>query len=146
MAVATEIWCTKLPNGALMPHDERSKEYADRFKAGSVFKLDATMKRNGKHHRLGMMLLQAVFDNQDRYDAFPAFLNEVKILTGHCEMHVSLSGQTYFIAKSIAFENMDELEFKAWKNDALNVVIRHFLPDMAEADASRIEQFIFAVS
>jgi len=143
--MATEIWCTKLPNGALMPHDERSVEYVGRFKAGSVFKLDATMKRNGKHHRLGMMLLQAVFDNQDRYDSFDAFLNEVKILTGHCDMHVSSNGQTYFVTKSISFESMGEPEFAHWKNDALNAVIRHFLPGMAEADADRIEKWIMQV-
>ncbi len=144
--MATEIWCTKLPNGALMPHDERSVEYVGRFKAGSVFKLDATMKRNGKHHRLGMLLLQAVFDNQDRYTSFDAFLNEVKILTGHVDTHISSSGQVYFVTRSIAFENMDELEFRRWKNEALNAVIRHFIADMPQEDQDRLMNHILAVS
>lgn len=143
--MATDIWLIKGPDGRLSPSAEVDSEYLQRFKAGCIFKASVTMKRNGKHHRLGMLLLQAVFDNQDRYTSFEAFLNEVKILTGWVNTHISLSGQVYFVTKSISFENMDELEFRKWKNEALSVVLQHFLPEMAEADRDRLEKFILAV-
>lgn len=143
--MATDIWLVKAPDGRLTASSESDEEKLRSYKAGAIIKAKVSKPRNGKHHRLGMMLLQSVFDNQDKYQTFEAFLNEVKILTGHMETHVSIDGQVYFITKSIAFENMDEIEFKKWKNDALNVVIQKFLPGMSKADADRLEQYIFNV-
>lgn len=144
--MATDVWLVKGPDGKLVPSGEADEEYLRRFKVGDVFKASVTMKRNGKHHRLGMLLLHAVFNNQDRYSSFDAFLNEVKILTGHVDTHVSASGQVYFVTRSIAFENMDELAFRRWKNEALNAVIQHFIPGMPQADQDRLMNHILAVS
>jgi hypothetical protein len=144
--MATEIWLSKGPDGNLIPQSDRDREYLARFKVGDAFKASVTMKRNGKHHRLGMMILQAVFDNQDRYTNFDAFLNEIKILTGHCDYHVSMSGQTYFVTKSIDFERMDELEFRRWKNEAITAVFQHIFPDIREPERTRLETYILALT
>lgn len=133
-----DIWLLKGPDGNLHPANEEDEEYLKRFKIGNVFKAVITMKRNGKHHRLGMALLQEVFRNQDRYDTFDAFMNEVKILTGYVDTHISLDGTISFRTKSIAFDSMDELEFSRWKNDALTVVFSRFIPGMATEDQERV--------
>lgn len=143
--MATDVWLLKGPDGALHPSSEADAEHLRRFRAGDVFKASVTMKRNGKHHRLGMLMLQTVFDNQDLYSSFDAFLNEVKILTGHAETHISSNGQVYFVTKSISFESMDELGFRRWKNEAMTAVMQRFIPTMNEADQRRVEHFILSV-
>lgn len=142
--MATEIWLVKDENGLLHPSAEADAEYLKRFKAGAHFKASVTMKRNGKHHRLGMALLQAVFDNQDKYLCFEHFLTEVKLLTGYVTTHISSNGDVYYIPKSIAFESMDELAFGKWKNEALSAVMQHFIPDMSPADQENLINYILA--
>lgn len=134
----TEIRLRKCENGALYPSDEQAEAYIKRFKIGSDFAAEIKMKRNGKHHRLGMSMLQLVFQNQDRHDCFDAFMIEVKILTGYVDTHLSSDGAVYYLVKSIAFDKMDELAFGRWKNDALSVVFNRFIPDMSEADQERV--------
>lgn len=133
-----ELWLLKGPDGNLHPSSEEDESYLKKFKIGDVFKAEVRMKRNGKHHRLGMAMLQEVFRNQDRYDNFESFMIEVKILTGHVDTHISADGQIYYSVKSIAFDKMDELEFSQWKNDALNAVFRHFIPVMSEREQERV--------
>lgn len=143
--MATDIWLVKAPDGKLAASSEADAEHIGAYRIGDVIKARVSKPRNGKHHRLGMMLLQAVFDNQDKYTAFKPFLNEVKILTGLVDTHISANGQVYYVVGSIAFENMDELEFRTWKNDALNAVIQHFIPEMEPEDRDRLENYILAI-
>lgn len=133
-----DLWMIKGVDGALYPSSEQEEEYLQRFKAGEVFLVNATMKRNGKHHRLGMAMLQEVFRNQDRYTNFEAFLTEVKILTGCAETHISLDGSVFYKVGSIAFDRMDELEFGKWKSEALTAVFEHFIPGMTQKDQDRV--------
>lgn len=133
-----ELWLVKGPDGALHPSSDKEKEYLKRCKAGDVFVAEVKKKRNGRHHRLGMAMLQEVFNNQDRYDNFESFLNEVKILTGHVHTHISEDGQVYYIPKSINFAAMDELEFGEWKSEALTAVFNHFIPGMSQLDQDRV--------
>lgn len=133
-----ELYLLKGKDGALHPSGEEDENYLKRFKIGDVFKAEVKMKRNGKHHRLGMAMLQEVFRNQDRYDSFDSFMIEVKILTGYVDAHISCDGQIYYSVKSISFEAMDELEFGRWKNEALNAVFSHFIPGMAEEEQEKV--------
>jgi hypothetical protein len=91
-----------------------------------------------------MALLREVFLNQDRYNCFESFLIEVKVVTGHVNTHISSEGVIYYVVKSIAFDQMDELEFGRWKNDALNAVFQHFIPKMSQEDQDRVINTILA--
>ncbi len=139
-----ELWLLKAPDGSLHPAGEQDEAYLKRFKIGSTFKAEVKMKRNGKHHRLGMALLQTVFNNQDRYDTFDSFMIEVKILTGYTDTHISLNGSISFKVKSIAFDQMDELDFGRWKNDALSVVFKYFIPGMSPQDQENVVNNLIA--
>lgn len=143
--ITTTVLVTKTKEGSLRGDSEADEQFLARYGAGELVEIVANKKRNLKHHRLAMLLLRAVFDNQDKYLTFEAFLNEVKILTGHCKMHISSNGQVFWITQSIAFDRMDEIEFRKWKNSALNEVIQHFIPDMPKADQDRLINHIFAV-
>lgn len=133
-----DLFLIKAEDGSLHPSSDVEREHLKRFRAGEVFLAKVTMKRNGRHHRLGMALLHEVFNNQDRHDIFENFLTEVKILTGHVETFVSSTGQIFYKVRSIDFTSMDEMEFTAWKNDALTAVFQHFIPDMTPAEQERV--------
>lgn len=140
-----EVWASRGEAGVLIPYGDDSINYVAGLKFGEVVKISVTKPRNGKHHRLGMLILRGVFNNQDRYSNFEKFLDEVKILTGHVETRITSGGFVYCLPKSIAFENMDELEFREWKNSALQAVIDHFIPGMSRGDQERMMNHILAV-
>src|SRR5690606_1094517 len=125
-------------DGALHPADEDSEGHLKRFKRGAIFEAEVTMKRNGKHHRLGMLMLRMVFDNQSRIGDFESFLIEVKILTGCVDIHIAQGGAVYYIPRSINFQAMDELAFSKWKDQAMTAVFEHFIPGMPKAEQDRV--------
>lgn len=126
-----DIWVCKSIDGTLRAQSEIDGERLKRFKIGEPFKIKAVKPRNGKHHRLGMGMLQWVFDNQERFDTFEDFLVEIKLRTGHYREHLTLRGKIIYVPLSIAFENMDEVEFGEWRSKAVDVVLKHFMPDMS---------------
>lgn len=129
-----EIWLTKQLDGSVRPMSEQDAERLKRFKVGEPFKAEVVKPRNGKHHRLGFGMLQWVFDNQDRYDLFEDFLVEMKLRTGHYREHVSLRGVVMYMPKSLAFHNMDEVEWGEWRSKAITAILKHFMPGMNEPD------------
>lgn len=141
-----DIWVCKSIDGTIRPHMESDAEALKRFKFGEPFKIKAVKPRNGQHHRLGMGMLQWVFDNQDRFDVFEDFLVEIKLRTGHYREHLTLRGVIIYVPKSIAFENMDEIEFGIWRQKAIDCVLKHFMPDMSapefESALSRVLGYV----
>lgn len=110
---------------------EQDADRLKRFKIGEPFRVDAKKPRNGKHHRLGFSMLQWVFDNQDRFDVFEDFLVEMKLRTGHYREHITLRGVICYVPMSLAFENMDEVEWGEWRQKAINAILKHFMPNMS---------------
>lgn len=137
-----DIWLVKGVDGALRPVLEQDGERLKRFKCGEPFNVSAKKPRNGKHHRLGMGMLQWVFDNQDRFDVFEDFLVEIKLRTGHYREHLTLRGVIIYVPKSISFEKMDEVEFGEWRSKAVSVVLKYFMPGM---DAPEFESALSRV-
>lgn len=129
-----EVWVCKSLDGSLRASTEADAERLKRFKVGEPFKINATKPRNGQHHRLGMGMLQWVFDNQERFDVFEDFLVEVKLRTGHYKEHLTLRGIIIYVPLSISFEKMDEIEFGEWRSKAVDVVLKYFMPGMSEPD------------
>lgn len=138
MSSGTSVWLVKGLDGYLSAADDDSEEHFKSFKVGDVFEAKVTRKRNGLHHRLGLKLLRIVFDSQEKYSNFESFLNEVKILTGYVDTHISIDGQVSYVVKSIAFDKMDEVAFKKWKSEALTAVFAHFIPGMPVAEQDRV--------
>ena len=129
-----DIWMIKQMDGSVRPMSEQDAERLKRFKVGEPFKTNAKKPRNGKHHRLGFGMLQWVFDNQDRFDVFEDFLVEMKLRTGHYREHITLRGKIIYIPLSLAFENLDEVEFGEWRSKAVNAILKHFMPGMTEPE------------
>ena len=87
--ITTSLWVRKEEGGTLVAESASDQAFIDNLGDGELVEIEIEKKRNLKHHRLFMVLMRAVFDNQDRYTNFEAFLNEVKILTGFVTTHIS---------------------------------------------------------
>ncbi len=129
-----DIWLEKLADGTIAPMGPQDAERLKRFKVGVPFLADVKKPRNGAHHRLGFSMLQWVFNNQDRFDVFEDFLVEMKLRTGHYREHITLRGVVVYAPMSLAFENMDEVEWGEWRSKAVDVILKHFMPGMSEPE------------
>lgn len=115
-------------NQHLVPEDDDARGYLKRLKPGEPVLVSVRKPRNVRFHRKYFALLQVAFDNQDKYDAFEAFRREVTIRAGFFTEHIHMTGEVSFVAKSIAFHNMDELEFADLYKKSIDVIIEHFMP------------------
>ncbi len=117
----------------LIPVDENARKLVASQARGEGFTVEATKARNIKFHRLFFALLRFAFEMWDPppervfrgqliHKDFNRFRDEVLILAGHYEPAYSLDGTLKLEAKSIAFANCDEHEFKDIYAAVLDVV------------------------
>ena len=121
----------------LLPDDDTARAYLKRLKPGEPVLVNVKKPRNIKFHRKFFALLQIAFDNQDKYDDFEAFRKEVTMRAGHWQEHVHVTGAVSYTAKSIAFHNMDELEFSQLYSQAIDAIIAYFMPDTDPEELNR---------
>lgn len=123
----------KGPGDVLVPVDENAKKLVASVAFGDGFSVEAKKARNIKFHRLFFALLNFAFDmwdppaerefrGQPIQKNFERFREEVLILAGHYDPVYSLDGSLKLEAKSIAFANCDEHEFRGVYGAVLNVV------------------------
>jgi hypothetical protein len=123
----------KGPGDVLVAVDENAKKLVASVALGEGFSVEAKKARNIKFHRLFFALLNFAFEMWDPPEDrqfrgqpiqknFERFREEVLILAGHYDPVYSLDGSLKLEAKSIAFANCDEHEFREVYGAVLNVV------------------------
>lgn len=97
------------------PADEPSREIWKKYKLGQVYRSDIVKPRNYKFHCLCFALLNLTFENQEQYDPehFNPFRKMIAIEAGHYEEVVSRDGEVWKQAKSISYDELDDVEFEA---------------------------------
>lgn len=134
--MATEIMMTKAL-GSLRPVDAEGKDAIDHIGKGELVKIRISRPRNAGHHRKFFALLNLVFENQEHYETLDHMLVALKVALGHCDTVILKNGQTAFLPKSISFAKMDQTEFETFWNRACQVITKHFLPDVTQAQLER---------
>jgi hypothetical protein len=114
-------------NDVFVPSCDHDAEKLEVIKNGEYINCKTKKQRNGAYHRKYFALLNHVFHNQEKYDAFEAFRAEVTMRAGYFEEHKHLSGQVSYSPKSISFEKMDEIEFRDLFSKTIDVIINHFM-------------------
>ena len=123
--------------GSLRPVDDRGSEMLHKIANGDMVKCEITRPRNLAHHRLFFALLNLVFSNQDRYEAFDMFRAAFTIALGHCDVMALPGGKVGYVPKSISFAKMDQGEFSAFYNQAVDLVCAKWLPGVSSDDVRR---------
>lgn len=99
-------------NGSLVPADDFCLETMKRWKLGAIIRGKFTAERNGKHHRKCFVLIQTMFENQDRYTEFKEFYEALKIPAGLYDIKHDLHGVAYKMPWSLRYEDCDQIRFE----------------------------------
>jgi hypothetical protein len=109
------------------PVNDNDQEVCKKFADGEVYRCEIKKPRNLKFHRKFFALLQYVFENQEKYDTVEDLRVEIELKAGNYTEHITTKGKLIYIPKSIAFEKMDNVEFEALYNKAIDVVLKDFI-------------------
>jgi hypothetical protein len=123
---------------------------SDSFEKGKLklnedYEIEIKKARNILFHKKYFALIKLVWLNLpesfDKLYPHPDnFRKAVQIMAGFSNTFYLLDGTQIIESKSIAFENMDELEFWELYNKVLDVIIKYILPLTTKEE---IEQEIF---
>lgn len=123
-----------------------------RAEPGEIAKINLTMPRNAAFHRKFFALLQVGFDawepeaNRVRrkwkgqtIEKNPdQFRHDVTILAGFFDTSYALDGTLKLTAKSIAFANMDDIEFEKLYNSVATVLLQKILRNYVRDDLDAV--------
>jgi hypothetical protein len=148
----TEIVLTKAANGVLLPADQQSAECIAKMKLGAGIKMKFTKHNNVKFHRKMFALanlayeawepLETTYKNEIVAKNFDQFREDITILAGFYESRVRLNGEIRIIAKSWAFESMDDIEKDRLYNSIINVVLSRILTKYTRADLDAVVESV----
>lgn len=105
--------------GGLVPCDDNDYEEKRKLKVGQIYKATIKLNRNYRLHRKYFALINCAWAYQnERQTAFfkgsvEIFRKTMEMAAGHCERVYSIEHKEWRdIPKSIAFDKMDEVEFR----------------------------------
>ena len=125
-----KIHLIKGHGNVLKPADEGAEQYLSKVGFSREVVCNVRLPRNPMFHRKFFALLRLVFENQELYSDFDQFRNEVVMRAGYFEEHTHLTGKVSYVAKSLAYESMDEAEFEALYEQVIVVLLAHFMKGM----------------
>lgn len=130
--------------GMLFADDEQSKKHLQKIKAGSVISCEVKKPRNIRFHRKYFALLNYSFEcwNENLIDNsnanFDAFREEITIRSGHYTKTIKFNGDVRYIAKSISFARMEELDFNELYSKTIDVILKHVLKNYTKDDLNNV--------
>lgn len=116
----------------LLPVDDESRELIAKIKDNRDVIVDIKQARSPRHHRLFYGICKFVkMHSETMADAsIDQIKNALKLATGFVETYVDCqTGKSMYVAKSIAWESMDQTEFYVFFDAACAVVANRWLPD-----------------
>ena len=133
--------------GALRPRhdDERARDMMRRFGENQLVKINGiTIPRNIKLHNKFFAMLGIILQNQEHYKSMDDLLDVCKLSIGHVRV-ISTGRGCERVPKSISFASMDDIEFDAFYNRAVDWMLAEVIPGLqrqhldAEVEAKLLE-------
>ena len=130
--------------GGLVPCDDNDYEEKRKLKVGQIYKATIKLNRNYRLHRKYFALINCAWAYQnERQTAFfkgsvEIFRKTMEMAAGHCERVYSIEHKEWRdVPKSIAFDKMDEAEFRDLYERVKDVLFLVFLKDISEEEFLR---------
>ena len=140
----TQMLMEKLED-ALHPADQAAIEAMRQVPERSIVKIQFSIPRNVRHHRMFFALINLVWQAQREPRTFATrenLLDALKIATGHVREVRDLQGRTHIVPDSISFGRMDQVQFREFFDSAVKVILERVLPGVRRKD---IEQQIYDI-
>ena len=149
-----KIYVVKTLRG-LEPAWDSDEEHVKKLKLGETYAIEIKRPRNIKFHKKYWALVNLVFSNMpddfelrshdgeivDKINTAEALHYHIKMQCGLVERTTSLGGKVIWRVKSIAFQKMDEAEFDAFYQRAVDVIVKYFLPVDADLLLAEVAGF-----
>ncbi|PHS61767.1 MAG: hypothetical protein COB09_17010 [Thalassobium sp.] len=111
------------------PADKEASDWHYKTKQGALVELKGNRPRNPQHHRKFFALMNIVVDNSDDYDTVEQFRFVLMATLQRGKwIEVPHATRAMFIPESISFKSMKQEDFDRLYNDAMNAILKHFLP------------------
>ena len=127
--LAGDVAKTNPSSKVLVPAGDEDYERLRARPVDEVLKCVFKLERNYAFLKKGHALIRFAFDCQSAYPNTKAGLDEfrdaVTIEAGFSEERKNMEGQTYLVAKSWSFDNMDEIEFTELFNAMIAAILKH---------------------
>lgn len=123
-------------NNNLIPVYSKDIEIMTKIKENDMVSVEVRKARNPHQHALFFALLNCVLDNSENFKSLDEVLIYAKYKLGLVTMQ-TVDGKVIIIPKSIAFENMDNLEFTdTVLNPALDIFAKYFNCNKSELESN----------
>lgn len=110
-------------NSGLKPSYDSDMEVYVKIPIGETWEIEYKKVRNYKFHKKFFSLIQLAFDNQEAYKFIDSMREDLIIHAGFSYEETNfITGEIKTKAKSIAFQNMDEIEFSQLYESIKNVI------------------------
>lgn len=130
------------PKRRIAPATSRDEERLRIFRPGDLLPVRVTKPRNGGNHRRFFALLQFIADNHPRYNTVDAALLELKVRAHHYDEYITRDGEIVFVPRSIAYDEVDEAEFREFFDRCIDVAASDLLDGVP---AKRLNRYIDGV-
>lgn len=135
----------------LVPADEQSAAFLTLLRNGEGIEFDARVTRNAKFHRKAFKLFRLAFETwaeqkrderEETAVAFERFREWLLILAGHSDEFFFPDGSMQVRARSISFEDCDEMEFNDIYSRVLDVCWQRIFRWARYRDKQEVERTV----
>ncbi len=111
--------------------DEPTAEAMRKYKVGDTYRAEVVKPRNIAMHRRYWALVTLCYQNSEQFSSTEQLHEYLKIRAGHCSQIVSkTTGEIFLVPKSIAFSEMDEVEFLEFWKRITDVICSEIIPGL----------------
>jgi hypothetical protein len=90
----------------------RFKKKIESLEVGEMYQIKTWFPRNARFHRLHMAMIARLFDNQEQFADVDALRQWLYVGAGFCDFYPGPKGRMVAIAKSVAWDKLDDAEFE----------------------------------
>ena len=119
--------------GKLVPVDAYSEYTLRNAPIEHIYSIELKGTRNLKHHQKFRVLLQMIFENQEKYPDIDIMHSAIKYELGYCDTFKRPNGEIVMVPKSTAFAAMGEEDFTEYSNKVIDLVCQQIIPGMSES-------------
>ncbi len=136
-----DAWLAKTPDGALVPADDGSRAAIDKIGQCEIIKVIFRKSRNYENHKRFFAFLNTTFDMQENFDNLEHYRRWLTMKAGRYSTCVAPNGATMFFAESIAFDEIDEDEFRKLFSDCIDIFLQYLGNGMTQDELLRVVDF-----
>ena len=129
-------------HGMLAPADEDALEIINQMKQGQVIRVKFSFPRNYGNHKRFFKFINITFDIQDHFDNIKHYRKWLIGKAGYYTIITCPNGNTIFDTDSIAFDKMEEPEFRKCFLDCINAFLNEWEHRISRDELYQVVDFI----